>query len=145
MQLAQTAAAKVEVTMQLLAAQHQVASLDEQLSASRVDGQLVAGQRDAWMASFQEAYGKMQEWSAVQAAQQERLSSRSERIQGALAQLLRQLADVPLGKEDGHNGQALLSAGQDVSPNDSAACAPTRCMRGGCARESRKCACGLGR
>jgi len=60
LQLSATEAARDSLQQELAATQQQAEELGEALEAARLDGQSVAGQRDAWMASFQEAHAKMQ-------------------------------------------------------------------------------------
>ncbi|KAF6254497.1 hypothetical protein COO60DRAFT_1642284 [Scenedesmus sp. NREL 46B-D3] len=75
-------------------AQQEAASLGSRLEAMQAaleagetDRQALAAQRDGWMASFQEAYGKLQERTVSSEAASRRLASRAAAIQSAMQQL----------------------------------------------------------
>jgi hypothetical protein len=57
------------------------------LNASEADRHALAAQRDGWMASYQEAHGKLQEWAASGSAAATRLAQRAAALQGAAATL----------------------------------------------------------
>eukprot|EP00775_Hariotina_reticulata_P002907 gene2907-3195_t len=65
-------------------AQQHIDGLSEQLEqtqaaleAAEADRQVLAAQRDGWMASFQEAYGKLQEWTAASVAAGGKIAARA--------------------------------------------------------------------
>jgi hypothetical protein len=65
-------------------AQQHIDGLSEQLEqtqaaleAAEADRQVLAAQRDGWMASFQEAYGKLQEWTATSQAAGGKIAARA--------------------------------------------------------------------
>jgi hypothetical protein len=83
---------------------------------------VVAAQRDAWLGSFQAAYGKLQEWTAASAAAQRRLAERAAQVAEAVDALG---AAGGAGGEGGSGGgsratsgpaaAALGAAGQEVA------------------------------
>jgi hypothetical protein len=83
-QLAVTSAVGDKAQQEVASLVSQLAEQQAALEAAESDRQVLASQRDGYMASFQEAYGKLQEWTVSSGALHARLAARSTALQAAM-------------------------------------------------------------
>ena len=109
-QLELATAAGEDANHHMVQLQQQVESLSDALEANNLDRQQLAGQRDAWMGSYQSAASKLQELAAVSEASQRALIARAEALAKGVEAVVRQAGEATEAAAGGVKAAAVANA-----------------------------------